>query len=88
MSQASQLAPELARGLLQVARALVVAERNWPLYPPEHPTVDVAVQHLASAIRESSRGAVFSFGVAPDNALCAWLRVLTLDLGLDPLPYL
>jgi hypothetical protein len=106
MSQASQLTPELARGVLQVARALVVA-----------------LQRLASAIRESSLGAVFSVGVAADtlliegaptgasqaaiseaallhdrglvwitflgdgqnDALCAWLRVLTLDLGLDPL---
>jgi hypothetical protein len=39
VSQASQLSPELARGLLQLARALLATARNWALYPPEHQTV-------------------------------------------------
>src|SRR5580704_6760107 len=65
MSQASQLSPELARGLLQLARAFVVAVRNWTLYPPEHPTVGASVSRLADAIRQSSLGGVFSFGISP-----------------------
>src|SRR3989442_13213022 len=69
MSQVAQLPPELTRGLLQRARALVVAARNWTLYPPEHPTVGVSVTRLAAAIRESSSGAVFSVGVTPDTLM-------------------
>ena len=69
MSQASQLSPELARGLLQLARALLVAVRNWTLYPPEHPTVGASVSRLADAIRQSSLGAIFSLGVTPDTLL-------------------
>lgn len=69
MSQASGLSPELARGLLQLARALVVAARNWMLYPPEHPTVGVSVARLCDAIRESSLGAVFSIGITPDTLM-------------------
>src|SRR3990170_279943 len=69
MSQVSQLSPELARGLLQLARALLVAARNWSLYPPEHPTVGASVGRLCDAIRESSLGAVFSIGVTPDTLL-------------------
>ena len=69
MSQTSQLSPELARGLLQLARALLVAARNWTLYPPEHPTVGISVSRLATAIRESSLGSVFSIGVTPDTLM-------------------
>ena len=69
MSQASQLSPELAQGLLQLARALLVAVRNWTLYPPEHPTVGVSVSRLADAIRLSSLGTIFSLGVTPDTLL-------------------
>src|SRR2546430_7846707 len=29
----------LFRSLLQLARALLAAARNWTLYPPDHPTV-------------------------------------------------
>src|SRR5712691_2525184 len=65
MAQVSQLSAELARGLLQLARALLVAVRNWTLYPPEHPTVAVSINRLAAAIRESSLGAAFSLGVTP-----------------------
>src|SRR5258708_36030697 len=69
MAQVSQLSPDLARGLLQLARALLVAARNWTLYPPEHPTVGVSVTRFAAAIRESSGGAVFSIGVTPDTLM-------------------
>jgi len=55
--------------LLQVARALLVAVRNWTLYPPEHPTVTVSVKRLADAIRESSLGAIFSIGITPDTLM-------------------
>jgi HEAT repeat protein len=69
MAQASQLSPELSRGLLQLARALVVAARNWSLYPPEHPTVSISVKRLADAIRQSSLGSAFSIGVTPETLL-------------------
>jgi hypothetical protein len=69
MSQVSQLSPELTRGLLQLARALLVAARNWTLYPPEHPAVGVSVTRLATAIQESSGGAVFSIAVTPDTLM-------------------
>ena len=69
MAQASQLSPELARGLLQVARALLAAARNWTLYPPEHPTVAQSVTRLAAAIRASSLGAAFAIGVTPETLM-------------------
>jgi hypothetical protein len=69
MSQASQLSPELARGLLQLARALLAAARNWTLYPPEHPTVAVSVSRLSDAIRQSTLGAIFSIGITPETLL-------------------
>jgi hypothetical protein len=69
MSQVSQLSPELARGLLQLSRALVAAARNWTLYPPEHPTVAVSVKRLSEAIRASSLGAIFSIGITPDTLM-------------------
>jgi len=69
MSQASQLSPELARGLVQLARALVAAARNWTLYPPEHPAVSASVARLSDAIRQSTQGAIFSIGITPDTLL-------------------
>ncbi len=69
MSQVSQLSPDLSRGLLHMARALLVAVRNWTLYPPEHPTVGVSVERLAAAIRDSSLGVVFAIGVTPDTLM-------------------
>lgn len=68
MSQV-QLSPELARGVLQMARALLIATRNWSLYPPEHPTVAQSVARLAEAVRTSSLGAIFSLGITPDTLL-------------------
>jgi HEAT repeat protein len=69
MSQVSQLSPELTRGLLQLARALLVAVRNWTLYPPEHPTVGAAVTRLAQTIHDTSLGAIFAVGVTPDTLM-------------------
>ena len=69
MSQVSQLSPELTRGLLHMARALLAAVRNWTLYPPEHPTVRASVDRFGAAIRESSLGAAFAIGVTPDTLL-------------------
>lgn len=69
MSQASQLSPELARGLLHVARSLLVAARNWALYPPEHPAVEASVGRLCDAIRQSSLGSAFGIGITPDTLL-------------------
>ena len=69
MAQASQLSPELARGLLQLARALLVAARNWTMYPSEHPTVGQSVDRLATAIRTSSLGAAFAIGITPDTLM-------------------
>jgi HEAT repeat protein len=66
---ASQLSPELAQGLLQLARALLAAVRNWTLYPPDHPTVGTSVTRLADAIRQSSMGAAFALGVTPETLL-------------------
>src|SRR5689334_7925254 len=69
MSEASQLSPELARGLLQLARALVASARNWTLYPPEHPAVSAAVTRLSDAIQQCTSGAIFSIGITPDTLL-------------------
>ena len=69
MSQASQLSPELARGLLQLARALLAAVRNWTLYPPDHPTVRASVERLSDAIQQTTAGAIFSIGITPQTLL-------------------
>ena len=69
MSQASQLSPELARGLLQMARALLAAVRNWTLYPSEHPTVTASVERFGAAVRESTFGAAFAIGVTPETLM-------------------
>ena len=52
-----------------MARALLVAARNWSLYPPEHPTVTASVSRLVEAIHESSLGAIFSIGITPDTLM-------------------
>jgi hypothetical protein len=69
MSQASQLSPELARGLLQFARGLLAAARNWTLYPPDHPTVKASVSRLSDAIKQTTGGAIFSIGITPQTLL-------------------
>ena len=51
MAQVSQLSAELSKGLLQLARALLVAVRNWTLYPPEHPTVATLTSNLGQILK-------------------------------------
>ena len=69
MSQVSPLSPDLARGVLLLARALAAAVRNWTLYPPEHPTIAQSIARLADAIRETAQGSIFSLGITPDTLL-------------------
>ncbi len=69
MTQASQLSPELARGVLQLAQALVGAARTWTLYPPEHPSVELSARRLSEAIARASAGAIISISVTPDTLL-------------------
>ncbi|HXI29266.1 MAG TPA: HEAT repeat domain-containing protein [Vicinamibacterales bacterium] len=82
MSQVSQLSPELTRGLLQLARALLVAARNWTLYPSEHPTVGASVARLGKAIHESSLGAAFAVGVTPDTLMIEGTLADTSQTGI------
>jgi HEAT repeat protein len=82
MAQASQLSPELARGLLQLARALLVAARNWTLYPPEHPVVGATVERLCDAIRKSSLGSAFGIGITPDALLIDGTAASTSDSAI------
>lgn len=69
MAQVSQLSPALARGVLQLAQAVLAASRNWALYPPEHPAVGHSLDRLEHAIRQTVAGAVFTIGVTPDTLL-------------------
>lgn len=69
MSQVSQLSPELARGVLQLARALSAAARNWTLYPPDHPAQIASMNRLREAIQRSSLGSAFGFSVTPNTLL-------------------
>jgi hypothetical protein len=82
LAQTSQLSPDLARGLLQLARALLVGVRNWTLYPPEHPTVGIAVTRLCAAIRESSLGSVFSIGITPETLMVESASADTTQAGI------
>lgn len=82
MAQVSQLSPEVARGLLQLARALLVATRNWTLYPPDHPAVGVSVQRLADAIRQSSLGAAFAIGITPETLMVEGAAPTTIDQAI------
>jgi hypothetical protein len=67
MSQASQLSPELAQGLLTLARSLVAAIRNWSLYPAEHPAVAQSLERLCASIRDTTGGAILAIAVTPDT---------------------
>lgn len=69
MPDVTQLAPELSRSVLALARALVAAARTWTLYPPDHPAVRTSVDRFGSALREASACNAFSFGVTPDTLL-------------------
>lgn len=67
------LSPELTRHSAALARSLSAAARNWALYPPEHPAVGTSVRRLGDAIRQSTAGAAFTFGVTPETLLVAGL---------------
>jgi hypothetical protein len=82
MPQASQLSPDVTRGLLLFARALVGAVRNRTLYPPEHPAVAASVERLIAAIRESSLGAAFTIGVTPDTRLIEGVEADATQAGI------
>lgn len=69
MSRVSQLSPELGRGVLQLARALLAAARHWALYPPEHPAVGQSLDRLADAINQATTGVILSIGVTPHTLL-------------------
>src|SRR5712692_1928778 len=69
MAQVSQLSPELAGGVLRLARALLAAARNWTLYPREHPAVGQSIARLSEAVRQTSGGAFFSLAITPDTLL-------------------
>ena len=71
------IAPDLARRIGSVARALVAAGRSWSLYPPEHPAVRSSVDRLASAVRDAAAGHALSFGVGPDSLLVEAVPVAT-----------
>jgi len=58
---------------MALARALSAAARNWGLYPPAHPASSAAVQRLLEAVRQSTAGAAFAFGVTPQTLLVAGL---------------
>jgi hypothetical protein len=73
MSTAPTLSPELTRQSIALARALSAAARTWGLYPPEHPAVAAAVGRFADAVRKSTAGAAFTFGVTPQTLLVAGL---------------
>ena len=69
MTQASQLSPELARGVLQLAQALVAAARTRTLYPSEHPSVAMSSRRLSEAIASAFGGAIISISITPDTLL-------------------
>ena len=69
MGAPSQLSPDLAQGVLQLARALLASVRAFGLYPPEHPAVAQAVVRLSDAIRQTSPGALITIGVTPQTLL-------------------
>ena len=69
MTQASQLSPELARGVLQLAQALVGAARTRTLYPPEHPSVALSARRLSETIATAFGSAIISISITPDTLL-------------------
>jgi HEAT repeat protein len=71
------IAPELARRIGHVARALVAAGRSWALYPPEHPALRTSIDRLSSAVREAAAGHALSFGVSPDALLVEGIPIVT-----------
>ena len=71
MSTVPALSPDLIRQSIALARALSAAARNWSLYPPEHSLVDNSVRRLSDAVRQSTSGTAFAFGITPKTLLIA-----------------
>ena len=69
MTQAIALPPDLSRQSIALARALTAAIRIWGLYPPDHPSVVVAVRRLVDAIRGAAAGSMIAFGVTPSTLM-------------------
>jgi len=69
MTQASQLSPELARGVLQLAQAVVGAARTRTLYPTEHPSVALSAGRLSETIATAFGSAIISISITPDTLL-------------------
>jgi hypothetical protein len=69
MTQASQLSPELARGVLQLAQAVVGAARTRTLYPTEHPSVALSARRLSETIATAFGSAIISISITPDTLL-------------------
>jgi HEAT repeat protein len=82
VSQVSELSPELTRGLLHMARALLAGVRNSTLYPPEHPTVRASVDRLTTTIRDSVLGAGLAIGVTPDTLMIEGVAADTAQGGI------
>jgi hypothetical protein len=70
---APALSPELIRQSIALARALSAGARNWAQYPPEHPAVAPSADPLSEAIKQSTSGAAFAFGVTAQTLLVAGL---------------
>lgn len=69
MAGPGSVSPETAQRASAVARALVGAARNAALYTSEHPAARAAVERLARAVTEATRGEFLELGVAPDTLL-------------------
>jgi HEAT repeat protein len=67
------LSPELIRQSIALARSLSAAARSWSVYPAGHPAIEAAVARFAAAVRQSTSGAAFTFGVTPQTLLVAGL---------------
>ena len=69
MADATQLSPELARNVRDVARTLVAAARSRTMYPPEHPAVTASLDRLQVAVSQATADGALTIGVTPDTLL-------------------
>lgn len=65
MSEPAVRPHTLARDAALLARALVTALRACTLYPPEHPALAAALDRLASAITDATRGGPLMLAATP-----------------------
>jgi hypothetical protein len=86
MSQVSQVSPELGRGVLQPARAIVAATQQWSLYPPDDPAVGQVLSRLALAIGQNKKVLEREPAETPEPARRDDLWRSMADI--DPLTYL